>query len=60
MSLGMGRHILIRCPNTGMQLQHWLAEPGTEPNGSFLQVGCPACARLHFVNSKTGKLLGDR
>jgi hypothetical protein len=56
----MGCHILIRCPNTGMKVQHWLAETPAEPNGSYLHVACPACARLHFVNSKTGKLLGDK
>ncbi len=56
----MGRHILLKCPGTGMHVQHWLAdEPGQEQN-LYRQIACPACTRIHFVNSQTGKLLGEK
>jgi hypothetical protein len=56
----MGRHILIKCPRTGMQVQHWLTEAPEETEGSYRQIICPACAQLHFINPRTGKLLGNR
>jgi len=30
-----------------------------KPEDTHLSVWCPACTALHFVNSTTGKLLGD-
>jgi hypothetical protein len=55
----MGRHILFKCPQTGMHVQHWLPAAPDEPQGTHRSITCPACAKLHFVNSSTGKLLGD-
>ena len=31
----------------------------TDPPDSYETVICPACARIHFVNKTTGKLLSD-
>jgi hypothetical protein len=56
----MDRHILIKCPRTGMHVQHWLEDEPNEPEGVYRQITCPACVQLHFVNPKTGKLLGER
>jgi hypothetical protein len=43
-----------------MLVQHWLADAPDEPEGSYQQIACPACAQSHFINTKTGKLLGKR
>ena len=55
----MGRHIIFKCPQTGMSVQHWLADAPDEPASTQTTVVCNACTRLHFINSKTGKLLGE-
>jgi hypothetical protein len=55
--------ILFRCPRTGMNVQHRIDDerPGScEPADSYVPVRCPACMSLHFANSTTGKLLGER
>jgi hypothetical protein len=58
--MGMGRHILFRCPRLGTNVQHWLpaTSPEDEPN-SHVTVVCLACTRLHFIHKETGKLLGE-
>ncbi len=56
----MDRHIVFRCPETGLNVQHWLAEVPNEPTGTHRPVVCKACTKLHFINSSTGKLLGQR
>ncbi|MBB4364369.1 putative RNA-binding Zn-ribbon protein involved in translation (DUF1610 family) [Bradyrhizobium sp. CIR18] len=59
----MQRQILFECPRTGMNVQHRIddARPESfEPADSYVSVRCPACMSLHFVNSTTGKLLGER
>ncbi len=57
----MGRHILFKCPQLGMQVQHWLpATSDDEPKEAYRHVVCPACTRLHFINPETGKLLGEQ
>jgi hypothetical protein len=54
-------NIVFRCPHTGMHVQHWMAEEvtGETPRGIYDTVVCNACARIHFINRRTGKLLGD-
>ncbi len=44
-----------------MNVQHWMAEEVTPdtPLGVYDSFVCNACARIHFVNRLTGKLLGD-
>ena len=56
----MGRHILFKCPQLGVKVQHWLPDPKPEdePN-SYVSVPCLACTRLHFIHRETGKLLGE-
>jgi hypothetical protein len=43
-----------------MNVQHWLeeAEPD-ERHPVYEAVICKACTRIHFINSATGKLLGE-
>ncbi|MGP8120912.1 MAG: hypothetical protein ACLP8B_10370 [Xanthobacteraceae bacterium] len=56
----MGRQIVFKCPRTGLNVQHWLAEDVPD-NGkdTYTSVVCPACANLHLVHDSTGKLLGE-
>jgi hypothetical protein len=57
----MGRHILFKCPQTSMNVQHWLAdEPAcTSPRDAYETVICQACTKLHFINKSTGRLAGE-
>lgn len=49
------------CPITKQPVQHWLDRGGaTRQNEAFVAVPCQACARLHFLNPRTGRLLGDK
>jgi hypothetical protein len=49
---------LFRCPNTKVPVQGWIAEVAS--NGeTFEPVQCMACARVHYVNPITGKVLGE-
>jgi hypothetical protein len=52
---------VFRCPVFKKEVQHWLDDVDDPPAGgeSYEAITCPACTRLHFVNRKTGKLLGD-
>jgi hypothetical protein len=56
----MGRHILLKCPSTGMHVQHWLGDEPDDSKNSYRQIPCPACTRIHFINPETGKLLGEK
>ena len=49
---------LYRCPNTGQRVQGFIADDPTEDEGEFEAVVCTACTRLHWVNTKTGRVLG--
>jgi hypothetical protein len=44
-----------------LNVQHWLADEvgPDDPQRSYETVVCKACTRLHFINRKTGKLLGE-
>jgi hypothetical protein len=49
---------LFRCPTTGFRVQGYLpGEVGEDE--SYEAVNCVACARVHLVNPKTGKVLGQ-
>ena len=57
-------HLIFRCPATSLNVQHWrpeipLAKAGDETAETYEAVTCPACTKLHFLNRKTGKLLGQ-
>lgn len=43
-----------------MNVQHWLPDVPEDKKGCYSSVVCPACAKLHFINNRTGKLLGDK
>ena len=50
----------FRCPQTGMNVQHWLADAPPDAKDSHSSVACPACAKTHFIHNSTDRLLGDR
>jgi hypothetical protein len=51
-------HFVFTCPATSMNIQHFLEDDQDAPDHEYEGVSCPACAMVHFVNRKTGKLLG--
>ena len=50
-------NLIFICPKTNFKVQHWLSRAATHDH-EYEAVTCPACSRLHFLNRKTGKLLG--
>jgi hypothetical protein len=55
----MDRLVIFRCPATGFDVQTlWPPHEDEKPGRHYESVTCPSCAQLHFVNRKTGKLLG--
>ncbi len=52
------RSFIYRCPTTGMNVQGWVAEDGTEDDESIYRtLDCPVCRRAHLVNPATGRVL---
>lgn len=53
--------VIFTCPDTAMKVQHWLGDDSDDvPADEYEPVDCPACAKVHLINRKTGKLLGER
>jgi hypothetical protein len=50
---------LFTCPATSMNVQHWSDKDADVRENEYEGIICPACTRLHFLNRKTGKLLGQ-
>jgi hypothetical protein len=50
---------IFKCPATSQNIQSWLDDDEDSPDDKYEPMICPACARLHFLNRKTGKLLGQ-
>jgi hypothetical protein len=51
---------LFRCPITGSGVKGFLIEeaPSDDPN-SFNAVSCLDCGKIHLVNFRTGKTVGE-
>ncbi|MGY3622213.1 hypothetical protein [Bradyrhizobium sp. USDA 10063] len=52
--------VTFTCPITKMIIQQWLDGADDASENEFRGVVCPACSQLHFINRKTGKLLGQQ
>jgi len=53
-------NFLFTCPSTNLNVQHWRDEDDEDaPDNEYEAVTCKACARLHLINRKTGKVLGQ-
>jgi hypothetical protein len=50
---------IFRCPNTGRNVQGFLAEEIAKDINTYNSITCLACRQLHLVNPTTGKVLGD-
>ena len=51
---------IFKCPSTGLNVQEWVDDEDGLSDNEFQGLICPACTRLHFLNRKTGKLLGEK
>ena len=50
---------VFTCPNTNMKIQHYLDDDDDDvPDNEYEVIKCAACTRMHFINRKTGDLLG--
>jgi hypothetical protein len=58
----MARTFLYRCPDTGRTVQGWSAEEVSDQDhdNAYQSVECLACTRVHLINLKTGKVLGEQ
>jgi hypothetical protein len=62
-------NIIYRCPTTGLNVQGWFADDPASANvgdsaranadETYEAVLCTACTKLHLINPKTGRTLGD-
>lgn len=50
---------LFTCPSTALKVQHRLDDDADAPETEYEAITCKACARLHLINRKTGRLLGQ-
>jgi hypothetical protein len=50
---------LFTCPMTELKVQHWLDDDEDPPENEYEAITCKACARLHLINRRTGRLLGQ-
>ena len=51
---------LFTCPSTYLNVQHWRDEDDEDVlDNEYEGVMCKACGRLHLINRKTGKVLGQ-
>jgi hypothetical protein len=55
----MGRPFVFTCPATSMNVQHWLDDEQDAPENEYEAITCPACTKVHLLNRKTGKILGQ-
>ena len=46
--------------STKLNVQHWLDDDDNASDNMFEGMICPACTRLHMINRKTGRLLGEK
>ena len=53
--MGEIRHLIFICPVTNQNVQHRIEVTPSDYN--YESVTCLACAGVHFVNLKTGKVL---
>jgi hypothetical protein len=56
----MATGFVYRCPNTGLNVQGWVADDPTEGEAEafYQSVACTACARIHLIDPKTGRIVG--
>ena len=50
---------VFRCPATGFNVQHQLDDDPDVSENEYEAIACLACTKMHLLNRKTGKLLGE-
>ena len=50
---------VFRCPASGLNVQHQTDDDPDISENEYVGVMCPACTKMHLLNRKTGKLLGQ-
>jgi len=54
-------NFIFRCPDTSFNVQCQVDDDSGEESGDVYEaVRCLACDRLHLINRRTGRLLGER
>jgi len=51
--------ITFRCPNTGSYVDAWIEGEDSEADHSYEALTCVACQRVHLVNPKSGRVIGN-
>jgi hypothetical protein len=49
---------LYHCPNTGLQVEGWIADDPEKGELFYAAVACTACGNVHLVNPENGNVLG--
>lgn len=49
---------IFRCPNTGLNVQGWIADDPEAGEGFYEAVTCTACTAFHLVDPENGNVLG--
>jgi hypothetical protein len=52
------RPLIFTCPTTLFEVQHWLDRDDDPTEDEYEGIVCSGCGRMHFLNRKTGNLLG--
>ena len=53
-------NFLFTCPSTNLNVQHWRDDDDEDvSDNEYEAVTCKACARLHLISRRTGKVLGQ-
>jgi hypothetical protein len=54
-------NFVFTCPSTNLNVQHWRDDDDEVVvlDNEYKGVMCKACTRLHWINRKTGKVLGE-
>ena len=56
--IGSMASFVFRCPNTRLKVQGFVADDPADAE-AFEPVICTACTRVHLVDPKSGRVLGD-
>ena len=52
-------NFIFRCPASGLNVQHQVHDDPDIAENEYEGIMCPACTKMHLLNRKTGKLLGQ-
>ena len=52
-------NFVFRCPASGFNVQHQMDDDPDIAENEYVGIMCLACAKMHLLNLKTGKLLGQ-